>query len=501
MSRRYQVLSSTKFKGLNTSDYKIDEEEFKVLQNVSHTPSGSLRKRPGIWNAHPSGALMTVGDYKCIGRHTSPTIDYIYWASAAKVYRSNVDGSNLTEILLAAASIPSVQCGVQGFSGNFYFFRPGAQSVQITAAGVVSVTPGLTTPTIMFGTQCLWYKNRFFTINSYSLTGDESYLYYSDPVQTVVPNATNRATIGLNDGQACIAMTVYNDQIWVFKDRSIWTAQVDGDPSTWTYRKVSDTYGCIGAETIEIIDGLLYFLSYEGVIRSDGQGFEVLSIPIESTFLSYLNQSGITAAGIAQMQYTAAFSVDNKYIVLPKSPYVLPNTTVWFVFDIINEAWSQWLFGAASGSLTFQVPIVIPGVNPYVLYAPVGGQFISKQNFGQFLAWDRMGLADTINIEIDIRTANRVFDKPTQFKRHMFTDMEMISEYQPTITYYKELYGTTPAPTVGQILGSTPRLAKAYAAGRFQEIQTRLQLSTDRIFELYSISYALLGEDNVGYGH
>jgi hypothetical protein len=134
-----------------------------------------------------------------------------------------------------------------------------------------------------------WHGERLFM--RYDGHGDNSRVLYSKPVRPEkgedVPGVTWDPTdfspsdtiqgvgggwLSFNDGKhtgAITALKSYGSYLIVFKRRAVW-ALSGLDDDTWTVRRIARGVGCVGPDAIAEHDGLVYFLSDDGLYVTDG---------------------------------------------------------------------------------------------------------------------------------------------------------------------------------------------------------------------------------------
>lgn len=102
-----------------------------------------------------------------------------------------------------------------------------------------------------------------------------------------------------NDGKGTgviEALHVYNDQLFVFKRRSVWVLTGDSE-ETFSPRIMHSGSGAVGPHAVTELDGLMYYLADDGLYISDGtqadkvQGFESMAKYIEDRIDSMSNRN------------------------------------------------------------------------------------------------------------------------------------------------------------------------------------------------------------------
>lgn len=134
-----------------------------------------------------------------------------------------------------------------------------------------------------------WHASRMFM--RFDDEKDRSRLQYSAPIKPdkgedvpdvtwtpdFAPSATNEGQGGgwlpFNDGTHhgfITALRSYGDRLLVFKRQAVWSL-VGTDDTTWMPKRIIEGIGCVGPDSHVLVDGIVYFLSDEGLYMTDGQ--------------------------------------------------------------------------------------------------------------------------------------------------------------------------------------------------------------------------------------
>lgn len=370
------------FKGLNYSNKGaqpeasgIKESEFVDITNLNIAGKGFFEKRYGVeqvWavteGATP-GRLRLVLVQRNLPDHAAQP--YILCTDGNHLWRVNSPvGGGAFEYLInnaAGAAIAGLQWAVEyggttaGSAYNVTGLRGSSTFAYTTAmGGIISINPssGYTSawfPNSPPGTHMTFHKTRAWIVNSYGgdsfatpqTAGAETQVWFSDTGQlgsyggVGAPNVFN---LDHGDGDYLVASIPYNDQLLFFKTRKTYVVSLGPDPTAWTYRVLSDHIGCVGRGTIKNIDGKIYFLSTEGVVRTDGATAELISDPVEDMLQSYRDFKLPQNA----MDIYASF-YKGKYIIwLPRTEEVTIGDNA-IVFDLATQTWTKWrLYGGVS---------------------------------------------------------------------------------------------------------------------------------------------------------
>lgn len=115
------------------------------------------------------------------------------------------------------------------------------------------------------------HQERLFGLGSIE---DESGIYWSqpyDPTRWTPVYGLNYDTVGKDDGEIITGGASFGGAyVYIFKQHNVYRYLTNGDIDQWSSNKVDTTYGCVAHETIRLFNGLLTYLSPEGVAQLNG---------------------------------------------------------------------------------------------------------------------------------------------------------------------------------------------------------------------------------------
>lgn len=370
----------SKFKGINASRKGtafeargLADDQLVDVINWNIAPEGFLEKRPGIAPiisvivpTTPLRLRLLILLRPGVDSSLSPFALCTDGSRLWRVYTS--PGSGYFEHLLPSAQpLGNLQWAVEygGTSPSTayraYCIRSdAAHSITAAQGSIATVAVGGTVtsdwaPNTPPGTHMTLHKSRAWVINSYGgdsfatpqTAGDETKVWFSDPGN---PSAYGGVGVPSNfnldhgDGDYLVASIPYNDQLLFFKTRKTYVVSVSGQPSDWTTRTISDTIGCVGRGTVKLIDGKIYFLSTQGIVRTDGASAELIS----DNVVDLLQQYRDFKVPQNTLDIYASYW-QGKYILwLPRLAEVTIGDTA-IVFDLATQTWTTWnLVGGTS---------------------------------------------------------------------------------------------------------------------------------------------------------
>jgi hypothetical protein len=151
---------------------------------------------------------------------------------------------------------------------------------------------GLTVSDIPSGLQFIKVdKERLFGFNSIAqpngLFWTNAYFDYSTNSETnwTPVSGLNYDYVGKDDGEIGSAIEPYQTYMYVFKNRNIYKYSTAGDITNWGSIRLDTLYGCPFNRTIQNINGVLYWLSPDGVVRYDGSTVQLIDDNIREDIL------------------------------------------------------------------------------------------------------------------------------------------------------------------------------------------------------------------------
>lgn len=155
----------------------------------------------------------------------------------------------------------------------------------------------------------------------------------------------NFALVGEDGGEPITGLSVVGDRLIVFKPHR--TYVVTGyDEESFQIDKLSDVVGCPYPNGMVQYEGTLYFCNQDGVWATDGQTVRSISQPEPGHGITALwgTRKWSRAQGMSDHYFwpTMAVTPDAHLVVCCHYPLSTTDYAANFVYDIKNEAWSEW---------------------------------------------------------------------------------------------------------------------------------------------------------------
>lgn len=247
--------------GLNTSSdpTAIADAELAICLNFELDIDGSLRSRPPFQElAGDSGwterilligtALFNSTDHYLIGSNANGVYHYI-----------NGTWTLITDTFEAAVAI---QYSAPGGGSTIYLVpKPGGGT-----GGKWDPVGGFTAiSAIPQGQAAQVHKDRLFIVPGSAATSDESRLKFSDPADFESFPASNFIDVNPGDGTNLVDITVFQDNILLFKNRTSFVLAYDTDPAAAVLRQISLTIGVNSQHNVVNYENQIY-LFHDGWI-------------------------------------------------------------------------------------------------------------------------------------------------------------------------------------------------------------------------------------------
>lgn len=505
LGRAFKPFTIDKFKGMNTAllgsvpeQYAQDNQELAELINFNTNTDGYLEKRKGASIVHTITSPYTPTNLRVVylqRTRVGSLANRVFMTDGTETWRGSAGGGVATRLTIAGGQpLSYLQWMVEyggtavGTAYNCTGVRwwPTQNPTEMTTGiigfyGDGTVDQAGPTGNTPIGTQIAYFKLRGWVINTmgkYNLSGHESKVWYSTPnnLADFGGVAMNNFNLDFGDGDYLVAMLPFNDQMFFFKSRKTYMVSADGPTSNWQFRLISDRIGCVGRGTVKVINNIIYFLSVDGVVRTDGVTFQNISAPVRDFFDTYRDYWEPETA----MNIFASYW-DFKYILwMPSSD---GNISTALVFDVRTEAWTMYklsggvtafgevawdehfpdtlIFGSSTGNKTWSF-----GINTY------------KDN--------------SVNYEASFTTKKYDFDSAMKRKRNHLVGVSIgdVSTFQPGTITVTNTAEDAVVTTRTEIPNSTSAMnIKSRGAGYGRYFQTKVQHNSGSFIAVYDVTW------------
>ncbi len=467
-------------------DGQIPENGFSSLENVLVTSQGTLKPRPGLSTI--GSANFRVGDLKGWWTKSDGTRKLIvdeFIGGNLGVTQLTADGDTAVTILNGQACDLLLQWNDLAF----IFSNGDIQTWNGAAATDTNIAVHATLGTV--------FKSRMFVCDNGVGTVDNSILRYSEIFDSDAPNTSggwpsqNTINIASEDGDIITAVAILNDTLIVFKRFSTWAVYVEGLPP-WTVRQLHPNIGCIGRDTAIVIGGLLYFRAANGVYRTDGTTFELLSAPIKE----FLDDD----PGMVYNECNARSAVWwGDYYLL--NDYANGRTETWWeCYNLENGAWSRLVF---SDGIQKHRAIIDRETSPptiLVLEGDSSADTGNLQSFSELNDFEDNGAPFTCTIASKMYD----FDKPSEWKmvRELDFELSLITPFD-TFSASCDVVSerATTATQTKSIEGQHRSLLRFRGPMRCRAMRYTLEFEPVADSEINQVVFDILVAGRVGVGH
>lgn len=172
------------------------------------------------------------------------------------------------------------------------------------------------------------HKERLFIVPGKAASINVSRVTFTDPSNFDVWPAANFIDVGQGDGTALLDVTVYQDNLLLFKDQSSFILAFDIRPTDAVMKRISSTIG---------VDGQFCVLNYENQVYTlhNGWVYEIINYDFQrlNTKVPFVLDS--TAP--------SAFSLENVSLSLVGDRLVVRYYARTYVYGLRTRTWCEWL--------------------------------------------------------------------------------------------------------------------------------------------------------------
>lgn len=339
--------------GLNTQApvTEIADNELQVCNNFYFNELGGMLKRPGLYKLLN---YDTVGNKQRILGY-----DYVY----GRLLTANSDSFPTLWSIFVNGPTATAVTGYGTEKALWTLFVNNVQYIGFTGSlrSLSSVSTVSAAVTNAPGSSCgAFHKDRLFL----SSLVNPNRLHFSDPALPGTFQTTSTFDIGVDDTDGITGLVSLGDLLVIFKNNSTWVLYAQGDPTTWSFRKVSGSIGCInngfntanrGNLSYVVFDTDIYFISSRGLYKTNGSSFVNLSDKIWP-----FNERLYDAPFAGYWRLTRW----NNTLIMLIGGSIFGRVT--YTYNLISGAWSTWSFLGDAGG--FQDVLNLPA-SPFGAYS------------------------------------------------------------------------------------------------------------------------------------
>ena len=466
--------------GLNTfSDpTAIDDVELAICENFDMYPDGTLVNRPPINDLNIAMPLPALGSMVVLGWFVSPS------GAPALIGTDNVnstyyfDGNTWVLITntIAAAAIAQYRDKLWLVAAPTSPNPGGSWEL----GGVFTAVP-----TMPKGRTIAVSKERLWVGPGKNVTSNGSRVYFCAIAD---PNTWNGdfITINTGDGQNVLEITVYFQDLLIFKNNSTYRFSYDIDPAMGTISRVSDTVGIFDTGCVTTFENRIFVLHNNSLYELSNYNYDRLNdrVPFRA------NNTSTALTAIASLSYFSNRVFVSFFDVL-------------YVWSVKTRSWSTWNSVALSNIGEI---FPIPGEQENTPTA-----YTSSRSLYSDALFDIVD-AITANSEAmscTLRTKNFDYETASRFKRLFSWGLDCIArstvegtvipvEFATTVTWGQLkafTWGDVKQSPWGRLLGSTSERVDTVAISgltgerkyiklgdrslRFRQVGFKVKIDTD----------------------
>lgn len=307
--------------GLNTGSdpTAIADAELATCTNMELDIDGSLISRPP-WKelAGPGGITERV---ICLCDAVFSGTHYLIVSNSNGVfYYSGGSWGTITTTI-------QCYCAVQYADKVYLVARPGSAN----PGGKWDPSAGFTAvAAIPKGQACVIHKERLFIAPGTTATTNASRLSFSDPGNFDSWPGSNFLDVAQGDGTKLLDLTVYQDNLLLFKNHSSYVLAYDIRPTDAVLRKISSTIGVPGQYCVANYENQIY-------VFHNGWIYEIINYDF--------NRLNVKVPFVRDATAPTPFSAENIFLGLLGDRLICRFLRKVYVYGLRTRTWSEWQSG------------------------------------------------------------------------------------------------------------------------------------------------------------
>ena len=346
VAQEEQVFGLMSFSGgLNNSvpAANIEDEEVYEINNFEIGRKGELFPRPGIQDFltdincaligvyYDSNSTFNAPAFVYVKTTTGTLMDLVVRIDGVETVLATIDYSTVPERNALVHPLALVEYG-----GKAYLFP------KLNGTGMDEIhNTGITTASTIEFYSGISFKDRFFGAEKNS-----NRLYFSEVADFTDFPGVNFIDVTGVDTTGIVGFGVVSDVLYIFKKNSVWALYVQGDPSNWTLRQITDTVGAVTFRGICSYEGNIYFASERTIYQTDGLDFTDIGYKWTD---SYIGRSSDNTKFFYDFGTSPGVE-----IVAVEGRIVVTTGAAMYIFYPDKEIWSVW---TAGGEFQYLTPV------------------------------------------------------------------------------------------------------------------------------------------------
>jgi hypothetical protein len=320
-----QVLRLGPFNGglnIGSDPVLIADNELINCLNLELDIDGSLVSRPAIqvtFQGAQNERLFIFGSVVFSG------VLYLFATRNGGTYISSNAGSSWTQLNPGGLSRECVTMEVY----NNTVWLPATPN---SANGGMSWTVGggaTAVATMPRGSKCVIHKNRLYVCPGDTATANSSRLYFSAAADPSSWPGSNFIDVQPGDGDTLNNVSIYQDNILLFKGESTHVLAYDLDPTDAILREINPAVGSGGSLSVVQYENTVYCMHGNKVYEITNFNFSLINLKVPLVFDNAL-PTGTTAR------------YENQHLSLLGDRLVVRYFNRTYVFQIRTRTWSEW---------------------------------------------------------------------------------------------------------------------------------------------------------------
>jgi hypothetical protein len=279
--------------GINrySDESAIADNEMVDCVNFDIDLDGSLKSRPPWRVLYETGGLGTAGTHLIplfqliVGTYTYNSVQTIFYTEE----KGNGSGGFTWNLYVYFVNGPSAGTSSLVFAGNYsksvrygnivYFIPDPKNATDNGVSYHLDNSVGPASVPLKRGYAAVIYKDRLWITGRRGLA-PESRLYFSDPGNPISFPGTNFFDINPGDGDACQDITVYQDNLLIFKDSATYVLTFDASPAQADLQVVNTDVGVNGPRCVIPYENSIFILQYNAVYEMVNYDFTRVSVKV-----------------------------------------------------------------------------------------------------------------------------------------------------------------------------------------------------------------------------